>query len=120
MGSIYTPYLAYPIATPDVVRNEIRAAVEEGRAPIPLRVTAANTIPLMPFPVAPTPAPAPTPLVPLLRSYAAPPVTTSVPAATVTPAPVSAPTRMSPAVRGLLFGGAAIVVGLGVAYFVFR
>jgi hypothetical protein len=27
---------------------------------------------------------------------------------------------MSPAVRGLLFGGAAIVVGLGVAYFVFR
>lgn len=131
-GPIYTAHITYPTATPDQVRNEIRAAVDEGRAPIPLRVSVTN---YMPFgraitPVVPEygspPQPLPTVQQPLpLFARQIP----GVPAGSVqTPAPAPAPvpptsTRYTVKLgvaRNVLIGGAAIAGGIALAYFLFR
>lgn len=125
-GPIYTTSISYPTATPDVVRNEIRTAVDEGRAPIPLRVAVPNAVPSMPTPYGTAPAPSPT-FVPLLTPYVPPGVpptpTPTTPTTIPTLAPEVSPTQRffnKPIVRNTLIGSAAVAVGLGVAYFIFR
>lgn len=111
-SSLYTAHVAYPIATPDVVRNEIRNAVEEGRAPIPQPVSASTL------------APFGTPITPVNPEAGVPPPSLPALVESPLPAPPGTPKIVrffqQPAVTNALIGGAAVAAGIGIAYLIFR
>ena len=131
LGPIYTAYLTVPTATPDVVRTEIRNAVHEGRAPVPLRIAVTDPnvmgdrigaglpIPLGTMPVGTAPQTTTSPFIPLLTPY-----TPSSVAPAPTPPPAYLPSTplasRAGLMRSVLIGGAALAGGAAIAYFIFR
>lgn len=128
MEPLLTAHLITPVATQEAIRNEIRRAVEEGRAPQPMPAATTNLTPIgtpvyqqMPGASTTFTAFQPSPIIPLLdlrQPTASAPA--SVPSAQ-TPAQIPAP--LSPALtpaqvwmrRGLALGG-GLLAGLGIMY----